>query len=258
MNAKTITKNTNTKIVNGVKTTVTTITTKEGNKTSTQVITTSGDDNHDDFNFDDFGKLNNFDDFKGADDFLKKFDNIRRRSSMLREEEDNDQDDKDVNTNDDNSNDDDGSSIHDFIQGSLKKHNYFRALHGVPNLIHNAELSKLSQSYAEKLASNDSFEHSNCKWGTKKVGENLFMCGGYKCTPEMSSQNWYDEITDYDFNKSEFSSDTGHFTQLIWKSSKEVGFGLAQSKRGNWYSVANYYPPGNYLGKFKDNVFPSK
>jgi len=65
---------------------------------------------------------------------------------------------------------------------------------------------------------------------------------------------WYDEIKDYDFKNPGFKSGTGHFTQVIWKGSEEVGFGLAQSKNGSWYSVANYYPPGNYMGKFPQNV----
>jgi hypothetical protein len=43
--------------------------------------------------------------------------------------------------------------------------------------------------------------------------------------------------------------ETGHFTQLVWKGSKKVGFGLA-SKDGKDYVVAEYDPPGNYLGEF--------
>lgn len=34
-----------------------------------------------------------------------------------------------------------------------------------------------------------------------------------------ASQSWYDEIEFYDFGKPDFSSETGHFTQVIWKGS---------------------------------------
>ena len=233
MNSKSVSTSIVTKYVNGVKTTVTTITTKEGNKTTTQVITSCGEEsNHDEL-----------------DSSFKRDEN--------HEGYDEDSNGQDLEDNE-NTKKTHTPSGDEFIDGSLKKHNYFRALHGVTHLTHNPELSKLAQSYAEKLASNDSFQHSNCKWGSKQVGENLAMCGGYDMTPEASSQMWYDEISDYSFEKSEFTSGTGHFTQLVWKSTKEVGFGLAQSKWGNWYSVANYYPPGNYLGQFKQNVFPPK
>ena len=48
----------------------------------------------------------------------------------------------------------------------------------------------------------------------------------------------------------------GHFTQVVWKSSKELGVGKATSRSGRIYVVANYYPPGNYQGQFAQNVLP--
>jgi Cysteine-rich secretory protein family len=48
----------------------------------------------------------------------------------------------------------------------------------------------------------------------------------------------------------------GHFTQVVWKSSKELGVGKAKSRSGRIYVVANYYPPGNYQGQFAQNVLP--
>lgn len=47
---------------------------------------------------------------------------------------------------------------------------------------------------------------------------------------------------------------TGHFSQLVWRDSKEVGIGTAQSKSGNFFLVARYSPRGNIDGKFNDNV----
>jgi len=51
---------------------------------------------------------------------------------------------------------------------------------------------------------------------------------------------------------------TGHFTQLVWKGSKQLGVGIAFANGGKTaVVVANYYPPGNYLGQFPQNVFPA-
>ena len=52
-----------------------------------------------------------------------------------------------------------------------------------------------------------------------------------------------------------FDSATGHFTQLVWASTLKVG--VAVSPNG-LFVVANYSPPGNYLGagQFEENVLP--
>lgn len=50
---------------------------------------------------------------------------------------------------------------------------------------------------------------------------------------------------------------TGHFTQVVWKESQKLGVGVARSSSGRVYVVAQYTPPGNYLGQFQANVRPS-
>ena len=48
----------------------------------------------------------------------------------------------------------------------------------------------------------------------------------------------------------------GHFTQVVWKSTREMGFGFAKSRNGSWYYCCNYYPAGNFAGERTDNVEP--
>ena len=58
------------------------------------------------------------------------------------------------------------------------------------------------------------------------------------------SKSWYEEIKDYNYEIGKVTDENGHFTQLIWKDSREVGFGVAFN--GNSvYTVANYFPCGN-------------
>ena len=151
------------------------------------------------------------------------------------------------------------SSI-DFTKGLLM-HNQYRKAHHVPNLKINKDLTTVAQKYANYLAEKDKFEHSKTNFKGKPKGENLYLvysnaeipCDGNKIVE--ATKSWYNEITKYDFNKPGFSMETGHFTQVVWKNSKEVGFGVAKTKnKKKCIVVANYFPAGNYLNQFKENV----
>lgn len=125
----------------------------------------------------------------------------------------------------------------------LSKHNALRAKHGVPALSWSSKLANTAQDWANKCV----FEHSN------NGGENLAQGDGFP--PAQFVQNWYDEIGQYDFNNPGFSDGTGHFTQVVWKSTKQVGCGLAQCE-GGALLVCNYSPAGNLEGAYPENVPP--
>ncbi len=49
----------------------------------------------------------------------------------------------------------------------------------------------------------------------------------------------------------------GHFTQLIWYRSIQLGIGIGFTSNNNSaYVVAMYHPPGNVVGEFAQNVLP--
>ena len=113
-------------------------------------------------------------------------------------------------------------------------------------------------------------DHS-CPYARKEGhGENLARLIEYPNISDAiqySVQSWYHEIKDYDFNHPETSnaSLTGHFTQLIWKSSWWVGMDAIETEGNKTYIVALYYPPGNMelvgscspgcrFGLYKQNV----
>jgi hypothetical protein len=41
----------------------------------------------------------------------------------------------------------------------------------------------------------------------------------------------------------------GHFTQLVWRTSTQLGIGVGCSAKGAIYVVVNYFPGGNYRGQ---------
>ena len=40
----------------------------------------------------------------------------------------------------------------------------------------------------------------------------------------------------------------GHYTQMIWSTTTEVGIAVAISDTGKVYVAARYSPPGNWVG----------
>lgn len=73
---------------------------------------------------------------------------------------------------------------------------------------------------------------------------------------------FYDEIEFYDWNNPGFSPETGHFTQVVWRASTEIGVGISihpDPSFGHRAVVSiNYRPPGNFLGQFPQNVPPPR
>ena len=55
-----------------------------------------------------------------------------------------------------------------------------------------------------------------------------------------------------------WQSGTGHFTQVVWKGSVELGVGKAKSSDGKIFAVGRYRPAGNLISAFGENVFPKK
>ena len=143
-----------------------------------------------------------------------------------------------------------------FRKKTLECHNKFRNIHHCNNLVINEDLNKMALDYAKKISQLGKLQHSNEKYKGNLLGENLFYCKGFNINGVIMTENWYNEIKNYDFNSNNFISGTGHFTQVVWKDSKECGFGYAKSNDGAFYGVAKYYPAGNFQGKFKENVLP--
>lgn len=135
----------------------------------------------------------------------------------------------------------------------MAAHNLHRRYHRSPDLVWNTELAKSAKDVAETCV----FKHSN-----KGYGENLYASSPSSSFKEKAAVDaWYNEIKDYSFDQPGFSSKTGHFTQVVWKETKELGCWLnvcedlepMHMKDAAFY-VCEYSPPGNVIGRFAENV----
>lgn len=83
---------------------------------------------------------------------------------------------------------------------------------------------------------------------TAGMGQNLAYKTGAELTAQETADMWYNEIQNYNFDSPGFSSNTGHFTQLVWAETTHIGVGHAVNG-STTYVVGNYTPPGNVQGR---------
>ncbi|RAH82588.1 PR-1-like protein [Aspergillus japonicus CBS 114.51] len=173
------------------------------------------------------------------------------------------------------------TSLDLFENTILSVTNTYRQAHNASNLIWNKSLAEYAKKWAE-----------GCKWAHSHGphGENLAF-GFLNATAAVAA--WGDEGLRYNFrDPTGFTEETGHFTQLVWRATTEVGCAAVDcgvdvndgkssqgTKNGDnkakdgggssegingiqrpqgWYVVCEYAPPGNVLGgneKLGDKAF---
>lgn len=134
----------------------------------------------------------------------------------------------------------------------LAAHNRFRAMHCAPPMRWSERIASSAQAWADELAQRGcGLEHSSGDYG-----ENLAAGYAGHIDAEGVVQMWYREVADFDFANGGFSMETGHFTQVVWIGSTELGCGQATCN-GLDVWVCQYGPPGNYEGQYRQNVLPT-
>lgn len=135
----------------------------------------------------------------------------------------------------------------------LKKHNQERQLYHYNALSWSEKLAKDARSWAESLSRQNRFEHAFAELRQKDQGENLWMgTAGYFSHSAMV-QMWLDEkrlVKDGVFpnvTNGRNWAEVGHYTQIIWPQTREVGCALARGAV-NEFLVCRYLPAGNVIG----------
>lgn len=131
-----------------------------------------------------------------------------------------------------------------FTSAILNSTNFYRAEHNASDVTWNTTLEDFANDYLD--STNCDIEHSGGPYG-----ENLAQ--GYR-NATASVEAWGEERDDYNFKKGEFDTDTGHFTQLVWKTTTDVGCGRKMCGDKGWYLACEYWPRGNVVGQFKEEV----
>lgn len=140
-------------------------------------------------------------------------------------------------------------------QALVDAHNAARARHCAAPLTWSPQLAAAASRWANSLRDhNCAFEHSP----NNTFGENL--AGGTTGYLDGNAvvAMWYDEAKQYDFRSGAFSMQTGHFTQVVWRGTTQLGCARSTCGAQNqdiW--VCEYDPAGNWEGQFRENVLPT-
>ena len=135
-------------------------------------------------------------------------------------------------------------------------HNEEREKKKFPALKTDKKLNKLAQKFADnfqEILENNFIDDNNIyginystfKGNKDYLSEIIKICN-----------NWIEEKASIVGNSQlyKYNSKTKHYTQIIWKGTKNIGFGYSKIDKENSVFVVFYYPAGNILDKFKDNL----
>lgn len=138
-----------------------------------------------------------------------------------------------------------------WIQAMLEQHNSYRARHNAPPMTWNEELVKTAYTRVRSGV----FAHDP----NNPFGENI-AAGGYS-SPLFYVYAFYNEVTTSDYNFATATTngkEGGHFTQLVWNDSLELGCAYVDNsgiQSYPFYLACEYAPPGNYIGTYPQHVF---
>lgn len=141
-------------------------------------------------------------------------------------------------------------------EGLVKHHNQVRAEVGSPPLRWSDRLAKQAKEWADKC----DFSH-NPDLGKTRSGQNIYASSDVRESiteaARVASQMWADEKRDFDAANNTCASGKicGHYTQMAWKSTTEVGCAVAacpttiRNFEAGVIVVCDYSPAGNVVGQ---------
>jgi uncharacterized protein YkwD len=129
---------------------------------------------------------------------------------------------------------------------ALNTHNTIRANDKQLPLVWSTDLESISQKWANQLAKSCRMYHHQ---GQIPFGENLFI-SGRAARISQAINTWAHEKNFYNYqqNRCQPGKQCGHYTQVVWKGTTDVGCATQTCANGSQLWVCSYFPAGNIVG----------
>ncbi|CEJ90801.1 hypothetical protein VHEMI06558 [[Torrubiella] hemipterigena] len=150
----------------------------------------------------------------------------------------------------------------DYQRAVLNAHNGHRSQHSASALSWSDDLANKAAANANKCV----FAHDSSGQNLASFGSTGDLGSAADAAAKGVSDQWYKEISDFHYfgqpNPTQDFEKWGHFTQVVWKGSQQVGCATVKCPAGtvlgfpSMYTVCNYAPAGNFAGQYANNVKP--
>lgn len=143
-------------------------------------------------------------------------------------------------------------AAHPFAWRLLARHNLERDRRGLARLSWSNKLAREAQEWADRLAIENAMRHAD-QATRGGAGENLWMgsAGAYDADVMvdafLAERRHYRPGSFPQVSTTGNWQDVGHYTQIIWPSTEEVGCAVSRN-RSNDFLVCRYWPAGNTVG----------
>ncbi|KAJ9162818.1 hypothetical protein P3X46_022562 [Hevea brasiliensis] len=127
----------------------------------------------------------------------------------------------------------------------LFEHNLVRAAKWELPLMWDFQLEKYARWWAGQRKADCKVEHSFPE-GDFKLGENIYWGSGSEWRPADAVSAWAAEEKYYTYatNSCEVGQMCGHYTQIVWKTTRRIGCARSVCDDGDVFMTCNYDPPG--------------
>lgn len=132
----------------------------------------------------------------------------------------------------------------------------------LPPFTWSTKLADHARKWAQTLATSDMFEHAPVG-ADGGEGENLWFGTKGDYAPEEMIGFFVDEGKQFkrgtfpDISTTGRWQDVGHYSQLVWKDTREVGCAIASNARRD-FLVCRYWPAGNVVGQPAYGYLPAQ
>jgi len=139
----------------------------------------------------------------------------------------------------------DGNAGDSVAKRMVLAHNFYRSRVGDPPLTWSDDLATRAQEWATTLIEEGTYAPRR----DGRFGENLFEISGGSANPMQVVSAWASEAANYNHATNGCTARCGHYTQVVWRSTRLVGCGVARNaNREVW--VCDYAPHGNTIGEW--------